>query len=56
MRQLGRRGIPGIAISGFGTAKDRQEYRHAGFAESFVNPIDIGKLLDAIGRVARVTS
>jgi DNA-binding response OmpR family regulator len=51
MRQLGARGIPGIAISGFGSAKDREEYRRAGFSESLVKPIDIGELLGAIGRV-----
>ena len=51
MRELGARGIPGIAISGFGTAKDREEYKLAGFAESLVKPIDVGELLNAIGRV-----
>jgi CheY-like chemotaxis protein len=51
MRQLGARGIPGIAISGFGSAKDREEYRRAGFSESLVKPVDIGELMNAIGRV-----
>jgi len=51
MRQLGARGIPGIAISGFGSAKDREEYRRAGFSESLVKPVDIGELMQAIGRV-----
>ena len=51
MRQLGPRGIPGIAISGFGTAKDREEYRRAGFVDSFVKPVDVGELLKAINRV-----
>jgi len=51
MRQLGARGIPGIAISGFGSEKDREEYRRAGFAESLVKPVDIGELINAIGRV-----
>jgi CheY-like chemotaxis protein len=51
MRNLRAMGIPGIAISGFGTAKDRQEYREAGFAESFVKPVDLQELLSAIGRV-----
>ena len=51
MRQLAPRGIPGIAISGFGTAKDREEYRRAGFADSFIKPVDVGELLEAIGRV-----
>ena len=56
MRELGARGIPGIAISGFGTAKDREEYRRAGFADSLVKPIDIGELLTAIGRVTENAS
>jgi CheY-like chemotaxis protein len=56
MRQLGARGIPGIAISGFGTAKDREQYKRAGFAESLVKPVDIGELLSAIGRVTENAS
>lgn len=51
MRQLRKRGIPGIAISGFGTAKDREEYRRAGFAEWLVKPVDIDQLMGAISRV-----
>ena len=51
MRQLRERNIPGIAISGFGTAQDREEYRRAGFAESLVKPVDIDQLLGAIRRV-----
>lgn len=51
MRQLSARGIPGIAISGFGTAQDREEYRRAGFAESLVKPVDIDQVVSAIGRV-----
>ena len=51
MRHLHKRGIPGIAISGYGTAKDREEYRRAGFAESLIKPIDIDELMNAIGRI-----
>ena len=51
MRHLRKRGIPGIAISGYGTAKDREEYRRAGFAESLIKPIDIDELMNAIGRI-----
>lgn len=53
MRRLGPRGIPGIAISGFGSAKDREEYRRAGFAESLVKPVDIEELMNAIARVTK---
>jgi CheY-like chemotaxis protein len=56
MRQLHARGIPGIAISGFGSAKDREEYRQAGFAESLVKPVDIAELMSAIGRVTEAAS
>ena len=51
MRLLRARNIPGIAISGFGSAQDREEYRRAGFAESLVKPVDIDQLLGAIRRV-----
>jgi CheY-like chemotaxis protein len=51
MRKLSARGIPGIAISGFGTARDREEYRQAGFAESLVKPVDVQDVINAIGRV-----
>lgn len=51
MRKLSACGIPGIAISGFGTAKDREQYREAGFAESLVKPVDIHELMNAICRV-----
>jgi CheY-like chemotaxis protein len=51
MRQLRERNIPGIAISGFGSAQDREEYRRAGFAESLVKPVDIDDLMRAIRRV-----
>lgn len=56
MRQLRARGIPGIAITGYGSAKDREEYRQAGFAEALIKPVDIGELLTAIGRVTEETT
>lgn len=56
MRQLGARGIPGIAISGYGTAKDREEYKLAGFAESLVKPVNVGQLMSAIGRVTEAAT
>ena len=51
MRHLSSLGIPGIAISGFGTAKDREQYKKAGFAESLVKPVDVRQVINAIGRV-----
>lgn len=56
MRQLRERDIPGIAISGFGTAQDREEYRRAGFAESLVKPVDIHDLMSAIRRVTETAT
>ena len=53
MRHLSALGIPGIAISGFGTAKDREKYRQAGFAESLVKPVDVRQVIGAISRVIR---
>ena len=54
MRQLRERNIPGIAISGFGSAQDREEYRQAGFAEALVKPVDIDDLMRAITRVTEM--
>ena len=51
MRYAASMGIPGIAISGFGTAKDREEYRRAGFSHSFVKPVDVSQVIGAISRV-----
>lgn len=51
MRTLASLGIPGIAISGYGTAKDREEYKRAGFAEWLIKPVDVQQVMSAIGRV-----
>jgi DNA-binding NtrC family response regulator len=51
MRSLSAVGIPGIAISGFGSAKDKEEYKRAGFAEFFVKPVDVKQIIGAIARV-----
>ena len=51
MRQLSSLSIPGIAITGFGSAKDRERYEQVGFAESFVKPVDVNQVINAIGRV-----
>jgi len=56
MRQLSSLGISGIAISGFGTAKDREKYKQAGFAESFVKPVDVKQVIGAISRVMAKTN
>jgi CheY-like chemotaxis protein len=51
MRHLSALGIPGIAISGFGTARDREQYKRAGFAESLIKPVDVRQVISAISRV-----
>jgi CheY-like chemotaxis protein len=56
MRRLSSLGIPGIAISGFGTAKDREAYKRAGFSESFVKPVDVKQIISAIGRVMSINN
>jgi CheY-like chemotaxis protein len=56
MRYLSTLSIPGIAISGFGSAKDRERYKRAGFAESFVKPVDVNQIISAIGRVTAGTN
>lgn len=45
------RGVPSIALSGFGTEDDVQRSRAAGFDEHLVKPVDIDQLLAAIARV-----
>jgi CheY-like chemotaxis protein len=56
MRQLSARGIPGIAISGFGSSRDIHEYKQAGFAESLIKPVDIDEVISAIKRVAEAAA
>jgi DNA-binding response OmpR family regulator len=51
MQQLAPLGVAGIAVSGFGTSRDQERYRNAGFAESFVKPVEIGQVVNAITRV-----
>ncbi|HZR78479.1 MAG TPA: response regulator, partial [Chthoniobacterales bacterium] len=52
MRRLSSLGIPGVAISGYGTAKDREEYKRAGFIESFVKPVDVKQVINVITRAS----
>lgn len=56
MRQLSARGIPGIAISGFGSSRDIHEYKQAGFAESLIKPVDIDQVISAINRVTEAAT
>ena len=51
MQRLAPLGVVGIAVSGFGTSRDQERYRNAGFAESFVKPVEIRQVVNAITRV-----
>jgi DNA-binding response OmpR family regulator len=44
----GGRGLPGIAMSGFGSEEDVRFSREAGFATHLTKPIDIARLESAI--------
>jgi signal transduction histidine kinase len=52
MRQLKKRhGIPGIALSGYGTDEDLRQSRAAGFAQHIIKPVNIGALRAAIRQI-----
>ena len=51
-----RSGIPGIALSGFGTEEDIRQSRNAGFSEHLVKPVNIAALRSVIQRFAHVGS
>ena len=46
-------GMPGIALSGYGTAEDIQRSREAGFAEHVVKPVRFGALQESLARVIK---
>ncbi|MDI1312266.1 PAS domain S-box protein [Prosthecobacter sp.] len=48
------RGIPGIAMSGYGMEEDMRRSREAGFSEHLVKPIDLRELITAIRSVSEV--
>jgi two-component system CheB/CheR fusion protein len=52
MRELARRGVPGIAMSGFGSEEDVQQSREAGFSAHLAKPVEFRQLEDAIRRAA----
>ncbi len=47
-----KRGVPGIAMSGYGMDDDLRRSREAGFTEHLVKPVDVPQLIAAIERVA----
>jgi two-component system CheB/CheR fusion protein len=53
MRELkDRYGLPGIAVSGYGTEEDRRQSAAAGFSAHLTKPITIDRLLGEIRRVS----
>jgi DNA-binding response OmpR family regulator len=46
------RSVPGIALSGFGSAEDVELSRSAGFAEHLTKPVDFRLLEETIRQVA----
>ena len=52
MRELkARYGLPGIAVSGYGTEEDRRQSAAAGFSSHLTKPITLDRLLDEVRRI-----
>jgi PAS domain S-box-containing protein len=51
MRELRRRGLPGVAMSGYGSEEDVRASLGAGFAEHLTKPVDLTRLLAAVHRI-----
>jgi DNA-binding response OmpR family regulator len=51
MRRLVGRGVPGVAMSGYGSEEDLRASREAGFSEHLTKPVDVAALEAAIRRV-----
>jgi PAS domain S-box-containing protein len=51
MRQLRGRGLPAIAMSGYGSEEDVRASQEAGFTEHLTKPVDLTRLLAAVHSV-----
>jgi len=51
MRQLRGRGLPAIAMSGYGSEEDVRASLEAGFAEHLTKPVDVTRLIAAVDSV-----
>lgn len=52
MRELSKNyGLTGVALSGFGSAEDKEKSRAAGFGEHLTKPVEMGDLLRVIDRL-----
>ncbi len=54
IRQLGGRGVPGVAMSGYGSEEDVKASLEAGFSQHLIKPVDVSKLEAAIEMVTSV--
>jgi CheY-like chemotaxis protein len=54
MRHLRGRGLPAIAMSGYGTEEDIRASLEAGFAEHLTKPVDLSRLIAAVHNVTAV--
>lgn len=52
MREVGRHGLRGIAISGYGMPEDLQRSKAAGFDAHLVKPVSVSQLEAAIARIS----
>jgi CheY-like chemotaxis protein len=55
MQEMRNRGVPGIALSGFGMESDVNRARAAGFSEHLTKPINFERLEEAIQQLLTVT-
>ncbi len=55
IRQLGGRGVPGVAMSGYGSEEDVKASLEAGFSQHLTKPVDLSKLEAAIEMVTSVS-
>jgi signal transduction histidine kinase/CheY-like chemotaxis protein len=55
MRRLGDRGVPGVAMSGYGSEVDIKASREAGFSSHLTKPVDVSRLERAIETVTSVS-
>ena len=51
MRRLGGRGVPGVAMSGYGSEVDVKVSRDVGFSRTLTKPVDVSKLEAAIDMI-----
>jgi CheY-like chemotaxis protein len=56
MRRMRRKGLRGIALSGYGTERDVRSSREAGFDLHLTKPVEMNRLLAAIGSLMKAAT